>query len=108
MKKKTSLLVLIVLLVSSQIQAQSISQLSGKELNTITTAVPFLQIAPDSRGGAMGDVGCATSADINSQAYNPAKYVFNKNTSVSASPTALGCAIWYRTLTCSISAPTGV
>lgn len=99
MKKKTSLLVLIVLLVNSQIQAQSMSQLSGKELNTITTAVPFLQIAPDSRGGAMGDVGCATSADINSQAYNPAKYVFNKNTfgiSVSYSP-------WLRNLVSDIN-----
>ena len=99
MKKKTSLLVLIVLLVGSQVQAQSISQLSGKELNTITTAVPFLQIAPDSRGGAMGDVGCATSADINSQAYNPAKYVFNKNTfgiSVSYSP-------WLRNLVSDIN-----
>ena len=75
------------------------SQLSGKELNTITTAVPFLQIAPDSRGGAMGDVGCATSADINSQAYNPAKYVFNKNTfgiSVSYSP-------WLRNLVSDIN-----
>ena len=48
-------------------------------LNTITTAVPFLLIAPDSRAGAMGDVGCATSADVNSQHHNPAKYVFNKN-----------------------------
>jgi hypothetical protein len=75
------------------------SQLSGKELNTITTAVPFLQIAPDSRGGAMGDVGCATSADTNSQAYNPAKYVFNKNTfgiSVSYSP-------WLRNLVSDIN-----
>ena len=101
MKKKTSLLVLIVLLVSSQIQAQipNGQVLSGKELNTITTAVPFLQIAPDSRGGAMGDVGCATSADINSQAYNPAKYVFNKNTfgiSVSYSP-------WLRNLVSDIN-----
>ncbi len=47
-------------------------------LNTITTAVPFLLIAPDSRAAAMGDMGCATSADINSQHHNPAKYVFNK------------------------------
>lgn len=90
MKKKASLLVLIVLLVGSRLQAQvNLSSLSGKELNTITTAVPFLQIAPDSRGGAMADIGCATSADINSQAYNPAKYVFNKNTfgiSISYSP----------------------
>jgi hypothetical protein len=33
-------------------------------LNTITTAVPFLLIAPDSRSGAMGDVGAATSPDV--------------------------------------------
>lgn len=51
----------------------------GRSLNTITTAVPFLQIAPESRGGALADMGAATSADVNSQAYNPAKYVFNDN-----------------------------
>lgn len=55
------------------------SQLDGKELNTITTAVPFLSIAPDSRAGAMGDIGVATSADVNSQHHNPSKYVFNEN-----------------------------
>ena len=32
-------------------------------LNTITTAVPFLMITPDSRSGSMGDVGAATSPD---------------------------------------------
>ena len=61
----------------------------GQELNTITTAVPFLQVAPDSRSGAMGDMGVATSADVNSQHHNPSKYVFNKNifgVSVSYSP----------------------
>lgn len=59
------------------------------KLNTITTAVPFLLIAPDSRAGAMGDVGAATSADPASQHHNPSKYVFNKNRigfSVSYSP----------------------
>lgn len=44
--------------------------------NTITTAVPFLSITPDSRAGAMGDAGVATAADVNSQHWNPAKYVF--------------------------------
>ena len=29
------------------------------QLNTITTAVPFLTIAPDSRSGALGDAGVA-------------------------------------------------
>ena len=52
------------------------SQLSGGDINTIQTAVPFLTIAPDSRAGAMGDVGVATAPDINSQHWNAAKYVF--------------------------------
>jgi hypothetical protein len=46
------------------------------DLNTITTAVPFLLIAPDSRSGAMGDVGVATSPDANSIHWNPAKLAF--------------------------------
>ena len=53
---------------------------SGKnvdpELNAILTTVPFLTIAPDSRAGAMGDAGVATSPDLSSQHWNPAKYVF--------------------------------
>ncbi|MGB0165618.1 MAG: hypothetical protein ACPF8V_02070, partial [Luteibaculum sp.] len=32
------------------------------QLNSITTAVPFLNIAPDSRASGMGDVGVSTSA----------------------------------------------
>lgn len=46
------------------------------QLNTITTAVPFLVIAPETRGGGMGDVGVATSPDAASQHWNPAKYAF--------------------------------
>lgn len=49
------------------------------ELNTITTAVPFLLIGPDSRSGAMGDVGAATSADAYSLHWNPAKFAFAEN-----------------------------
>ena len=45
-------------------------------LNTVTTAVPFLMIAPDSRAGGMGDVGVATTPDVNSFHWNPAKYAF--------------------------------
>jgi len=53
----------------------STGDLTG-EVNTINSAVPFLTITPDSRGGAMGDIGAATSPDISSQHYNPAKYAF--------------------------------
>ena len=45
-------------------------------LNTITTAVPFLMITPDSRSGSMGDVGAATYPDASSISTNPAKYSF--------------------------------
>ncbi len=45
-------------------------------LNTITTAVPFLMIGPDSRAGAMGDVGAATKPDANSAYWNTAKTAF--------------------------------
>ena len=48
------------------------------KVNTITTAVPFLLIAPESRGSAMADVGAATSPDVNSLHYNPAKLAFIK------------------------------
>jgi hypothetical protein len=48
----------------------------GQRLNAITTGVPFLMIAPDSRAGAMGDAGVATSPDPNSVHWNPAKYAF--------------------------------
>lgn len=44
--------------------------------NPIYTAVPFLTITPDSRHGAMGDVGAATSPDANSQYMNPSKFAF--------------------------------
>ena len=51
------------------------SELTGG-LNTITTAVPFLLISPDSKSGAMGDVGVATTPDANSIHWNPAKLAF--------------------------------
>ena len=49
------------------------------QLNTITTAVPFLMIAPDSRSGAMGDAGVSIPADANAMHWNPAKLAFVEN-----------------------------
>ena len=45
--------------------------------NPVNTSVTSLAIAPDARAGAMGDIGVATEADVNSQYWNPAKYPFN-------------------------------
>jgi len=42
----------------------------------INTAVPSLSIAPDARGGGMGDNGVSTLPDIASQYWNPSKYAF--------------------------------
>jgi len=49
---------------------------SAQVNNPISTAVPSLSIAPDARAGGMGDVGAATTPDVNSQYWNAAKYVF--------------------------------
>jgi hypothetical protein len=57
-------------------EVSGIDQIGRNNLNTITTAVPFLLISPDSRAGGMGDVGVATSPDANSLHWNPAKYSF--------------------------------
>ena len=50
-------------------------------INVVTTAVPFLRISPDARAGGMGDLGVATTPDVNSQFYNVAKYAFATNPS---------------------------
>ncbi len=49
----------------------------GQE-RVITTAVPFLKISPDARASGMGDVGVATSADVNAGYWNIGKVVFNE------------------------------
>jgi type IX secretion system protein PorV len=67
--KKIAVLALIVLLTFPNVNAQETQ-------NTITTAAPFLLIAPDARAGGMGDIGVATSPDANSQYWNASKYAF--------------------------------
>ena len=57
-------------------------------------AVPSLNIAPDARGGGMGDMGAATLPDINSQYWNAAKYAFMGSRRESVCPTHRGCVNW--------------
>ncbi len=70
--------------------AQNTGEWLGQDpINTITTAVPFLMIAPDARGSAMGDAGVSSTPDANSMHWNPAKYAFiekDMGFSVSYSP----------------------
>ncbi len=57
--------------------SQDYDELLGQNtVRTITTAVPFLMIAPDARSGAMGDAGVSTLPDANSMHWNPAKFAF--------------------------------
>lgn len=62
--------------------------------NVITTGVPFLTIAPDSRAAGLGDAGVATSPDVNAQHWNPAKYAFIE----SDMGIALSYSPWLRSL----------
>ncbi len=72
MKQKIVLLAIAILLGFGSM-AQTITK-NGQEINTITTAVPLLNIGPDARAGGMGDGGVASSPDANSMHWNPAKY----------------------------------
>ncbi len=81
--KKNSIVVVPSLFVCGSLFSQiNYNQISGQEidkrLNTITTAVPFLLISPDSRAGGMGDAGCASSADVNALHWNAAKMAFSE------------------------------
>lgn len=65
-------MITLVVSISESVMAQS--TMSGA--NTITTAVPFLAITPDSRAGGMGDAGVGSTPDVSAQHWNPAKYAF--------------------------------
>ena len=89
MKRKTILSVLVFSLVGLVATAQTKNQ-----FNPVYTGMNSLTIAPDSRGGAMGDVGVATEPDVNSQYWNPAKYPF----SISPAGVSLAYTPWLRQL----------
>lgn len=64
---------------SAQITANQDVLGRSDQSNIISASASFLTIAPDSRAGALGDAGVATSPDINSQHWNASKYVFAEN-----------------------------
>ena len=65
-----------------------------KLFNPVSYAVISQTIAPDARGGGLGDVGAATDPDVNSQYWNPAKYPFN----ISRAGVSLNFTPWLRSL----------
>jgi hypothetical protein len=69
--------------------AQSGVNTNGSNTTSIPTAVPFLNISPDSRSGALGDAGVALSPDVNANFWNPSKLAFLEDrdaVSISYSP----------------------
>lgn len=76
MSRKTPLAIAALLLMALGLRAQLTTNELAGQVNTLTSAVPFLSITPDARAGAMGDVGVASSPDVNSMHWNPAKYSF--------------------------------
>jgi len=77
-------------MIALPMQAQS----EKENFSPINTAVPSLSIAPDARGGSMGDNGVASGPDIASQYWNPAKYAF----SYSQAGVGLSYTPWLRKL----------
>lgn len=75
MKRKISLLLIILTVLPFSLMAQEDESIV-EVFAPITTGVSFLGVAPDARGGGMGDTGGATTPDENSQYWNPSKYAF--------------------------------
>ena len=86
---KKYILLLLIAFLSVHLLAQDKNQ-----FNPVNTGVNSLGIAPDSRGGGMGDVGAATDPDVNSQYWNPAKYPFT----ISRAGVAVSYTPWLRKL----------
>ena len=82
------------LLIAALLLVAAVSYGQNYSPNVITTGVPFASINPDSRGGAMGDCGVATSPDVYSMHYNPAKYVYLEDKFAGG----LGYSPWLRAL----------
>ena len=72
----------------------SITSIAQNDYNPIPSSVQMLNIAPEARGTSMGDAGVATSPDVNSQYWNPAKYAFME----SRSGVSLSVTPWLRKL----------
>ena len=92
-KMRNSLFLFIITVACLQVHAQD------KKFSPIHTAIPSLSIAPDARGGSMGDIGVATLPDINSQYWNPSKYAFME----SKAGVSLSYTPWLRKLVNDVS-----
>ena len=83
MKKSNRIIIAVAvgLILSAQTAYSQKTEGDVLQFNPVYTGVTSLSIAPDSRAGALGDVGCATDPylDNNSQYWNPSKYPFTNS-----------------------------
>ena len=92
--KKLLILSIILISTCTSLWAQDAKGNEIQTFNPVMTGVTSLTIAPDSRAGAMGDVGAATDPDVNSLYWNPAKYPF----AISPAGISLAYTPWLRQL----------
>lgn len=92
MNKKKSILLSFVTAMS--MQAAQAEDYKTNTFNPVEHAVISQTIAPDARAAGIGDVGCATDPDVNSQAWNLAKYPF----CISRAGLSLNYTPWLRRL----------
>lgn len=78
--KNRLVLLLVLTFAVSNVFTQTLPPEPTDGSRVISTAVPFLMIAPDARSGGMGNVGASTSPDVYSMFWNPAKYAFCEKT----------------------------
>ncbi len=97
MKKSIVISCCVALLAGSLQVLKAQTNTAGQEAvgsKTITTAVPFLLVAPDSRAGAMGEAGVAVANDANALHWNASGLAFtNKKLGV-----AMSYSPWLRSL----------
>lgn len=95
---------LLVLTLAAGLSATTMAQVNKEKAeanpyNPLNPAMMSLSIAPDARGGGMGDVGAATDPDEVSQYWNPAKYAF----AYSRSGLSLNYTPWLRKIVSGIN-----
>ncbi len=77
-RSKTKTLVSVALLCLASMAGLEAQQ-TVETFNPVLTATPSLQITPDARAAAMGELGTSTTPDPYAQYWNPAKFAFLKS-----------------------------
>jgi hypothetical protein len=66
------------LILAGKMNVSAQTTTTGADVKAITTAVPFLMIAPDSRSGALGEAGVAIADDANATHWNMSALAFSE------------------------------